>query len=516
MAAVALAAPSAAPAQVTFTPERITVRSAAGAVQLGRERFSLRVLDAGGRTVLRTVPGARRAGGTLYAPLVAVRRYEPELAETPPPDPPRPARDVARRVSDFERLGDGVRLQVGAVVVTVRPGAAGTLAIDARGVDGVAAVAMAFRAARDETFHGFGGFRRSTNARGRQLTDVTPQFVSSRGYGVVLDQEERASWRMASDRREAWRVTAPTRLRLVVAPGEPLVAMVALNAVAGRDALPPEWSTGPILSRGTAAEGAVGSDLERIDAEGLGLAAYSFVPGEAMSREALADVFARLRERGIRPVVHAGPDRVPELLELGAAGIFGGGATAHAGGDAWLAVVARETGMSALVPDMLNRAIGGAWGVVPGIGAPDSELFVRRAQVAVFTPYFRTGPPWGYDAATLRLWRELAALHDRARPLVRRLWDEALQSGVPPMRPLWLADPSLAGSPRADDQWLLGDDVLVAPVVRRGATKRKVALPPGCWRREGAGEELRGGRTVSVDAPIERLPWFVRCETRPL
>ncbi|HEV2812433.1 MAG TPA: hypothetical protein VGW10_04195, partial [Solirubrobacteraceae bacterium] len=107
-------------------------------------------------------------------------------------------------------------------------------------------------------------------------------------------------------------------------------------------------------------------------------------------------------------------------------------------------------------------------------------------------------------------------LHDRARPLIRRLWEEGLRTGVPPMRPLWLVEPSLATSPRADDQWLVGDDVLVAPVVRERATRRRVALPRGCWQREGTGPRLRGGRTVTAAAPLARLPWYVRCGTRPL
>ena len=690
--AAALVVPGAAPGQVTIERERITVLSDAGAVQIGRSPFSLRVLDTEGRVVLRSFAGARRSGGTVYAPLVAVRRYEPELREQflpaqpdpNPPEPPRPARDAPRRVTGIERLGDeGVRVQVGAVTITVGPDAAGTLAIDARGVDGVAAVAMAFRSGRDEAFHGFGGFRESTNARTRRFQTavsgynypdpepayyyVQPQFVSSRGYGLLLDQDERASWRMASDRRDAWRVTAPGRLRLVVAPGEPVVAMAALNAITGRHALPPEWSTGQILWRATrpqqttpeSYEAAIRADLDRIEAEGLGIAGYAFEGWAILRREALTEIIGRLRERGIRPILYirsfvsddgaatdppgvfgaavergyvarradgspyfygstflgarsavidfTNPEalawwqgRVREMLDLGAEGfmsdfgedvlgdmVFADGSTGrtmrnrypvlqhraarevvdafraeHPDREPWFFVrsgytgrpgsaayemgvfpgdetndLDDDTGLPSIVPDMLNRAIGGAWGFTTDIGGyadysrgelsrppTDKELFVRWAQAAVFTPFFRvhnsalsgTRMPWDFDAETLQLWRELAALHDRARPLIRRLWEEALRTGVPPMRPLWLVAPSQARSPRADDQWLLGEDLLVAPVMRRGAVKRKVWLPRGCWQREGAGDRMRGGRNVSADAPLERLPWFVRCGTHPL
>jgi alpha-glucosidase (family GH31 glycosyl hydrolase) len=57
--------------------------------------------------------------------------------------------------------------------------------------------------------------------------------------------------------------------------------------------------------------------------------------------------------------------------------------------------------------------------------------------------------------------------------------------------------------------------VLVAPVVVQGATTRAVRLPPGCWRRAGTGTRVRGPRTVTVPAPLDALPWFARCGTRP-
>ena len=63
---------------------------------------------------------------------------------------------------------------------------------------------------------------------------------------------------------------------------------------------------------------------------------------------------------------------------------------------------------------------------------------------------------------------------------------------------------------------MLGDDVLVAPVVVQGATTRAVRLPPGCWRRAGAGARLRGPRVVTRRRRRSTtLPWFARCGTRP-
>ena len=327
---VAAAAPAPASAAVSVDARRITVTSQSGGVEIDRRPFALRVLDVDGNAVIASVPGVSRAGGTLYAPLVAVRGFEPELREPflpaqPDPNPKRPAkarRAAATRVTGVRRDGEGVRLRVGSLTVTVQPDAAGTFAIEASGAP---AVAMAFRSSRREAFHGFGGYRESTNARGRQIQTavsgynypdprpayyyVQPEFLSSRGYGVLLDQDERASFRMASDRRGAWRVTAPGRLRLVVAPQR---AMGSLSAITGRHALPPEWSTGQILWRATrpqtttpeSYEEAIRADLDRIERENLTISGYAFEGWAILRREALTEIIERLRSRGIRPVLY--------------------------------------------------------------------------------------------------------------------------------------------------------------------------------------------------------------------
>ena len=192
----------------------------------------------------------------------------------------------------------------------------------------------------------------------------------------------------------------------------------------------------------------------------------------------------------------------------------------------------RSAGLASQTPDMLNRAIGGAYGYTTDIGgffdvgpyeATTRELFLRWAEWAALSPFFRvhgsvgagTHTPWSYGPFALRVFKRMAALHRRARPLVRALWREALRTGIPPTRPLWLAAPGDRVAARQDQEWLLGDDVLVAPVVVRGAVSRDVYLPAGCWRREGRGPRLEGRRTVTVPAALEELPWFSRCASRP-
>lgn len=190
------------------------------------------------------------------------------------------------------------------------------------------------------------------------------------------------------------------------------------------------------------------------------------------------------------------------------------------------------SGLASLAPDMLNRAIGGAYGYGTDIGGyfdfvtppTPKELFVRWAQWAALSPVFRlhgsinagTHAPWSYDAETLRLYKELSELHRRARPLILRLWREARDTGMPVTRPLWLQFPGDPAAARRDQEWMLGPDVLVAPVVVEGARTREVHFPPGCWRSPDTGETHRGPVTRTVPAPLQRLPWFVRCGTSPI
>jgi len=188
-------------------------------------------------------------------------------------------------------------------------------------------------------------------------------------------------------------------------------------------------------------------------------------------------------------------------------------------------------GLASLAPDMLNRAIGGAFGYATDIGGyydlttppTTKQLFLRWAQWAALSPIFRlhgsgragTHTPWSYDRQTVNVYRALSLLHERAAALILRLWREADRTGIPPTRPLWLEFP---GDPRAaaqQQEWTLGDDVLVAPVVTRNAVRRAVYFPSGCWRDPETGLTEHGPRAAVVNAPLTVLPYFFRCGTEP-
>ena len=73
----------------------------------------------------------------------------------------------------------------------------------------------------------------------------------------------------------------------------------------------------------------------------------------------------------------------------------------------------------------------------------------------------------------------------------------------------------MAGADQIDQEYLLGPDVLVAPVVTEGATTRDVVFPPGCWRDPVTGARFKGSATETVQAPINRHVYFFACGTTP-
>jgi alpha-glucosidase (family GH31 glycosyl hydrolase) len=191
----------------------------------------------------------------------------------------------------------------------------------------------------------------------------------------------------------------------------------------------------------------------------------------------------------------------------------------------------QAAGLASSAPDMLNRAIGGAFGFGTDIGGyydyttppTTKQLFLRWAEWAALSPVFRlhgsaragTHTPWSYDRQTVNVYRSLSLLHERAAPLILRLWRAGDRTGVPPTRPLWLQFPTDAKAAGVTQQWMLGPDILVAPVVVEGATSRSVYFPAGCWREPSTGLVVHGPRSRSVRAPLTVLPYFLRCGTHP-
>ncbi len=187
-----------------------------------------------------------------------------------------------------------------------------------------------------------------------------------------------------------------------------------------------------------------------------------------------------------------------------------------------------SSGLASLTRDMLNRAVGGAYGYSTdiggyydlGVGPTTRELFMRWAEWAALSPIFRLHgalanehTPWSLHA--LDTYKALSRLHVDAEPRIRALWQQADETGMPVTRPLYLEYPEDPQAAAQDQEWLLGPDTLVAPVVEQNARSRSVYFPAGCWRSPETGQEVIGPRSETVAAKLTQLPFFFACGTQP-
>lgn len=184
-----------------------------------------------------------------------------------------------------------------------------------------------------------------------------------------------------------------------------------------------------------------------------------------------------------------------------------------------------ESGLAALLPQSLAQGmlgyaftcpdmIGGGF-LGPFLEADfevDQELFVRWAQCSALMPMMQFSfAPWrALDSQHLGYCRATADLHVEFSSVIERLAKHAAATGEPIMRPLDYVFPHQGHAP-ITDQFMLGDDILVAPVVEQGARQREVIFPPGVWHDADHGRVV-GPTSRMIDAPLARLPWFRRTE----
>jgi alpha-glucosidase len=142
-------------------------------------------------------------------------------------------------------------------------------------------------------------------------------------------------------------------------------------------------------------------------------------------------------------------------------------------------------------------------------GAPSGELYSRWLQSATLVPFMRTHAmietprrePWSYGPQYERANRATIRLRYQMMPALYTAYFQHTQKGSPVVRPIFwntLTDSVALGT---DDEYILGDHLLVAPVVDEGAQSRRVYLPAGRWYRIGSGESYDGGRFATVQAP---------------
>ncbi len=145
------------------------------------------------------------------------------------------------------------------------------------------------------------------------------------------------------------------------------------------------------------------------------------------------------------------------------------------------------------------------------------ELFVRWFEWGAFHPVMRAhgerkhNEVWSYGKQAEPILEKYLKLRYQLVPYTYSVAYGSYQTGAPYMRALFMDFP---GDPRAldiPDEYMYGPAFLVAPVTEQGATSRAVYLPSGCdWYNYWTNERVHGGQTITVDAPIDILPLFVR------
>lgn len=177
------------------------------------------------------------------------------------------------------------------------------------------------------------------------------------------------------------------------------------------------------------------------------------------------------------------------------------------------------------IPMTLNMGLAGAPMTGPDIGGfrgdADAELLTRWMQLACLMPYFRNHTalgsrqqePWAFGQPYEDIMRAAISLRYRLMPYLYSVVAQAYEYGYPVIRPVFMAEPANPELRGIDDCYMLGDSLLVAPVQEPGATKRSLYLPTGLWYDFWTNQAIYGRREITVDAPLERLPLFVKAGT---
>jgi alpha-glucosidase len=175
------------------------------------------------------------------------------------------------------------------------------------------------------------------------------------------------------------------------------------------------------------------------------------------------------------------------------------------------------------IPMLANLGVSGVALVGADVGGftenPSPELYARWLQAATLTPFLRSHSeaeskphePFAYGPQFTDINRATIELRYKLLPYLYTLFREHTETGAPVMRPLWFEYPNDARTYLTEDQYLVGRDLLVAPVVTEGVVKRRVYFPKGDnWVDWWTGQLYEGGKDAEVAAPIDRLPLFAR------
>lgn len=180
--------------------------------------------------------------------------------------------------------------------------------------------------------------------------------------------------------------------------------------------------------------------------------------------------------------------------------------------------------LAKLIPDQMSQSVmgyaytcpdmigGGEYQSFLNSSSIDEELVVRSAQVHALMPMMQfSAAPWRVlSKENNEICRDMALLHLKYKDTFLDLAKQASKAGEPIVKPMEFAFPG-KGYETIKDQFVLGDDIIVAPVVKKGARSRSVILPAGTWKAED-GKTYEGGQEIKIEVPLARLPYFTKVQ----
>ena len=174
------------------------------------------------------------------------------------------------------------------------------------------------------------------------------------------------------------------------------------------------------------------------------------------------------------------------------------------------------------IPQLCNMGMSGlvfSGTDIGGFGTnTHKELLIRWLEASVFTPLFRNHcevgsihqEPWCFDKETIDIYRKFVNLRYEFIPYIYDLFFEQLINGLPILRPLVMEYQNDKNTFELNDEFMVGENILVAPIVKQGASKRMVYLPKGEWVDYFTNKIYQGNQYIIVNAPLDALPLFIK------
>lgn len=177
------------------------------------------------------------------------------------------------------------------------------------------------------------------------------------------------------------------------------------------------------------------------------------------------------------------------------------------------------------LPMIMNLGLSGVAFTGADVGGFSSdctkEMLIRWTQAGAFLPYFRNHSvqdsiyqePWAFGPDAEKIVKQYIELRYAFLPYIYTEFQKTAETGLPLVRPLYMEFNGERDLIQVNDEFMLGENILVAPIVREGQVKRLVRLPKGTWFNYWTKEKIEGGGYIIADAPMDTMPIYIKAGT---